>query len=128
MNLRLLANAVTQVTNPNISATWIPAAGSYTTAADGTRTPVTSTSTAQVQVQPISARDLMHMEALNIQGVMRSVHIYGNAQGVVRVDQKGGDQFQFPEIPGGVTRTWKVISVMETWPDWSRVIVVLQNA
>jgi hypothetical protein len=64
---------------------------------------------------------------MNIQGVMRSVHIFGNIQGVVRIDQQGGDILQFPELPGGAIRNWKVIQVMETWPTWSRVLVALQS-
>lgn len=126
MNLRQIANSVTQITNPNISVTWIQASGT-TTGADGTRTPTTTSSTILAQVQGLSASDLRHVDALNIQGVVRSVHMYGNVQGVVRADQKGGDILQFPEIPGGTIKNWRVIQVMETWPEWSRVLVVLQN-
>jgi len=54
------------------------------------------------------------------------VYMYGNVQGVVRADQQGGDILVFPEIPGGVNRNWRVISVAETWPTWAHVIVVLQ--
>lgn len=127
MNLRQLANSVTQTVNPNISATWVRSTGGYTTAADGKRTPTTSSSTVQIQAQGVSASDLRHVDALNIQGVMRSVHMYGNVQGVVRADSQGGDILQFPEIPGGAPLSWRVIQVMETWPEWSRVLVVLQK-
>lgn len=126
MNLRALANPVIQWTNPNISVTWIQSTG-YTTGGDGTRTTTTSSSTIQAQVQGLSANDLQHIDGLNIEGVKRSVHMYGNVQGVVRADSKGGDILQFPEIPGGTIMNWRVIQVMETWPDWSRVIVVLQS-
>lgn len=67
------------------------------------------------------------MDALNIEGVARSVHMVGNVQGVVRADQKGGDILQFPEMPGGTVRNWRVVSVMETWPTYSRVLAILQN-
>lgn len=126
MNLRQLANGVTQNINPNIPATWIQSTG-YTTAADGKRTPTTSSSTIQIQAQGLSASDMRHVDALNIEGVVRSVHMYGNVQGVVRADQKGGDILQFPEIPGGASRNWLIVQVMETWPEWSRVLVVLQK-
>lgn len=127
MNLRQLANTVTQVTNPNISATWRQSTG-YTTDAAGRRTPgYAADVTIQVQVQAVTGQALQHVDGLNIQGVLRSVHIYGNAQGVVRVTEEGGDLLLFPEIPGGTTRTWKVVTVMETWPDWSHVIVQLQE-
>lgn len=126
MNLRQIANSMIQITNPNISVTWINSGG-YTTGTDGTRTPTTTSTTILAQVQGLSASDLRHVDALNIQGVVRSVHMYGNVQGVVRADQKGGDILQFPEIPGGTVKNWRVIQVMETWPEWSRVLVVLQN-
>ena len=126
MNLRQLANGVTQNINPNISATWIQSTG-YTTAVDGKRTPITSSSTIQIQAQGLSASDMRHVDALNIEGVVRSVHMYGNVQGVVRADQKGGDILQFPEIPGGTVKNWLIVQVMETWPEWSRVLVVLQK-
>lgn len=127
MNLRQIANSVTQITNPNISATWVRSTGGYTTASDGTRTPTTSSPSIMIQAQGLSAGDLQHIDALNIQGVKRSVHMYGNVQGVVRADQQGGDILQFPEIPGGTIKDWRVVQIMETWPEWSRVVVVLQN-
>jgi len=127
MNLRKLANSVTQNVNPNQIVTWQPSSGSYTTAADGTRTPARGSSSVEVQIQPVSGSDLALVDSLNIQGVLRTVYIYGNAQGIVRVDTLGGDLFVFPEIPGGTDRTWKVNQVMETWPDWSKVVVTLQN-
>jgi hypothetical protein len=125
-DVRMIANQVSQVTNPNISVTWLKSTG-YTTSASGARTPTTTSQVISAQVQGLSSEDLKHTDGLNIQGVMRSVHIFGNVQGVVRIDQQGGDILQFPELPGGAIRNWKVIQVMETWPTWSRVLVALQS-
>lgn len=74
----------------------------------------------QAQVQPLSAGDLKHLEAQNIQGVQRSVYLYGDIQGVVRPAEKGGDLLVF----GG--QVWLVTAVFETWPDWCKVGVTLQ--
>ncbi|MCG2596563.1 hypothetical protein [Achromobacter insuavis] len=74
----------------------------------------------QAQVQPLSAGDLKHLEAQNIQGVQRSVYLYGDIQGVVRPAEKGGDLLVF----GG--QVWLVTVVFETWPDWCKVGVTLQ--
>lgn len=126
IDVRGMANTLIQQVNENISADWIRSTGGYTTDAAGHRTPAQSTTTIQAQVQGLSASDLQHIDGLNIQGVKRSVHMYGNVQGVVRSDQQGGDILRFPEIPGGAVRDWRVIAVMETWADWARVVVVLQ--
>jgi len=121
MNLRSIANQYIQVTNPNIQINWIQSNG-YTTDDAGRRTPQTLTLTVNAQVQALSATDLQHTDGLNITGVMRSVYLYGNAAGVVRVDSLGGDILVFPEIPGGCNRNWLVTQVVETWPEWCHVI------
>jgi hypothetical protein len=126
MNLRGLVNKYTQVTNPNIQINWIQSTG-YTTNAAGKRTPTSITLTVDAQVQALSATDLKHIDGLNITGVMRAVYIYGNAAGVVRADQIGGDILVFPEIPNGTNRNWLVTQVLETWDTWCKVIVTLQQ-
>ncbi len=125
INVRAMANTAIQAVNPNQLIPWIQSNGSTTDAAFH-RTPSTTTTTVQAQIQGLSASDMAHTDGLNIQGVKRSVHMYGNVQGVVRADQKGGDILRFPEVPGGAVKNWRVVSVMETWPTWARVIVVMQ--
>lgn len=126
MNLRLLANMVTQITNPNVSVNWLQSTG-YTTDSAGKRTPTYSTTAVEANVQAVDAKELAHMDAMNVQGVMRSVYLYGNLLGVDRVEVKGGDLLQFAEIPGGTDRNWLIVRVAETWPEWCHVIVTLQT-
>ena len=126
MNLRSLANKYTQITNKNQQINWIQSTG-YVTDSAGKRTPTTITLTVEAQIQALSASDLKQVDGLNITGVMRSVYLYGNAAGVVRVDQIGGDILVFPEIPGSTSRNWLVTQVVETWSDWCKVIVTLQQ-
>jgi hypothetical protein len=126
MNLRGLVNKYTQITNKNIQINWIQSTG-YTTNDAGKRVPTTITLTVQAQVQALSASDLKHVDGLNITGVMRSVYMYGNAAGVVRADQIGGDILVFPEVPCGNNRNWLITQVVETWSDWCHVIVTLQQ-
>jgi hypothetical protein len=125
MNIRGIANSVTQLTNPNILVTLLSSTG-YTPDASGKRTPTTVSAVLMAQVQGLSASDLQHIDGLNIEGVKRSVHLYGNIQGVVRADSKGGDILQFAEYPGGLSRAWRILQVMETWATWCRVVVVMQ--
>lgn len=126
MNLRAIANQYIQTTNPNIQINWIQSNG-YTTDNAGRRVPNQLILTVDAQVQALSATDLQHTDGLNITGVMRSVYLYGNAAGVVRVDSLGGDILVFPEIPGSYCKNWLVTKVVETWPDWCHVIVTLQD-
>ncbi len=125
-NLRAIANPITQVINANLTVPWIQNDG-WTIDGAGKRTPVTTTVTVQAQVQAMSAGDLKHADSQNIQGVMRSVYMYGDVQGIVRATQQGGDVLQFPMHPGGPVANWLVSSVIETWSDWCHVIVTLQS-
>ena len=126
MNLRGLVNKYTQITNPNIQINWIQSTG-YTTNSAGKRTPTNLTLTVKAQVQALDTTNLQHTDGLNITGVMRSVYMFGNAAGVVRADNIGGDILVFPEIPGGCNRNWLITKVVETWSDWCHVIVTLQQ-
>lgn len=118
-NVRALANKYIQVTNKNQQINWVQSNG-YITDDAGRRTPKTITLTVEAQVQALSATDLKHVDGLNITGVMRSVYMYGNAAGVVRVDQIGGDILVFLKPPavaivtGLSLKSWKhgLIGVM----------------
>jgi len=129
MNLRAAANAAIQVVNPNIAATFYASTGF--TIDPNTRKQVPSyaagVANTPIQVQAVDGPNLRHLEQLNVQGVFRSVHMFGNTQGVVRVNQEGGDLLYFPEVPAGTPRVWKVVKVVETWADWCHVIVCLQT-
>lgn len=125
MNLRSIANQYTQTVNKNIDVTWQRSTG-YTTSPSGHRVPTTTSTVVKGQVQAVSAETLRHIDGLNIEGLKRSVYLYGNAQGAVRPDAKGGDFLLFPQVPGAPVQTWKIVQVVETWSTWCHVIAVLQ--
>jgi len=127
MNLRALANKVTQQVNQNISITWRQSTG-FTTDQYYHRTPTFADVTVQAQVQALSGDDLRHVDGLNITGVMRKVYAYGDIEALVRSAQKGGDVLQFAPVAGQPVISWKVVQVTETWPDWCSVIVVMQTS
>jgi hypothetical protein len=126
MDVRAIVNPYTRMTNYNQEINWIQSTG-YVTNDAGKRTPTTITLTVQAQVQALSGSDLKHIDGLNIQGVMRSVYMFGYPAGVIRADQIGGDILIFPELPGGRPREWLITQVMENWETWSRVLVTLQQ-
>lgn len=111
---------------------WAVSTGT-TTGASGKRTPTYATPVEipRAQVQPVAGDALAHVNAMQMQGVHRTVYAYGDIEGIVRPELKGGDLLYFPIVPGGTVRTWLVAHVMESWvPDsagWCNVIATLQE-
>lgn len=125
MNLHGMVRGMISTVNPDQIITLKRSLG-YETDKAGKQIPKFETLQGLAQIQAMSSGDLRHAEFLNIQGIMRAVYLYGNWCGVVRADQKGGDLLEFGQTPDGKIQTWKVVSIVETWPDWSKVIVCLQ--
>ena len=126
MNLRGLANQYIQSVNPNTVIMWRKSTG-YTKNENFEQVPAYEDAQIEAQIQGVSSGDLRHTDAMNMQGVMRKVYMYGNPQGVATADAKGGDLLIFPQVPGGASQKWLITSVLETWPAWAAVIVVLQD-
>lgn len=127
MNLRSIANSVTQAINPNLLAI-IQFSTGYTTNADGTQVPAYTTVTGvSVQVQALTGKDLRQAEGagLNLNGTLRAIYMNGQADGVVRSQLKGGDLIILTGGPNA--GTWLVTQVAEPWTDWVHYIVTLQN-
>lgn len=123
MNLHGIANAAVAQVNPNLGGVWQRSAG-YTTNSAGQQVPAYAVPlNVTLQVQALSTSDLRHVDALNIQGIMRAVYIYGLADTVDRPNAKGGDLLVF----GG--QTWLITQLLEPWDadGWCKVVVTLQN-
>ena len=130
LNLHATVRGAIASVNPDQEITYRASTG-YDALPGGVQDPTYATDvTVGAQVQPLSREDLKHPVMANMQGVTRAVYMFGNAQGVVRPDAKGGDILLFPQDRGGTAQTWLVVAVIETWgPDttgWCKVGVVLQ--
>lgn len=126
MNLHALVRGAIQSVNPDITAQYLASTGS-TQGANFKPVPSYAPQVpVRVQAQPLKYSDLQHVEALNLAGIFRSVHMYGINQGITRPNQKGGDYLQFSQAPGMAPQWWLTVSVREQWPDWCRVLVCLQ--
>ena len=113
MNLHSIVAPCIAAVSPPIMGT-IRVSTGYTTASDGSRTPTYATGvTASIDVQPLSAKDLQQVAALNIQGVTRKAWFNGNIEGIDRQAGKGGDLITFAS--GSMAGTWLVAIVFETW-------------
>lgn len=126
MNLHGLVRGAIGAVNPDIKVRFLRSIGATSNSAARRVPQYSGMRTVNAQVQPLSSRELRHLQSQNIQGVMRSVYLYGDVEGVVRVNQRGGDLLQFPIVPGDEILDWRVVEVFETWPDWCRVAVCLQ--
>lgn len=76
------------------------------------------------QVQELTTTDLRQLDALNIQGSTRVMYISGEVDAIARVRQKGGD---LVTMIGGDGQVYLTTRVLEMWPDWCKVAVVLQD-
>ena len=121
MNLHQMAAGYIGMVNPFTRADLLRSTG-YTTNPDGTRTPTYDViHNGMVQVQALSTDDLKQIEGLNIQGAKKGVYLNGNWNGVVRANRQGGDILKFNG------QTWLAVTVLENWPDWTKLAVVLQE-
>ena len=121
MDLRGIANTVTDTVNPNISIT-VKASTGYTIGAGLKQVPsYAAPVTGFAQVQALTAADLRHLDGLNIQGATKSIILRGELNAIVRVNSQGGDIV----IIG--TQTWLTVAVLEQWPLWSRCAIQLQD-
>ncbi|HIE4429983.1 TPA: hypothetical protein ACXM9H_000954 [Burkholderia multivorans] len=130
MNLYSIVSGVIGTVNPFVPVTLQQSSGTYDTAPDGSRTPHYNASLQSVQVQALSAKEIQHLDGLNIQGVLRKAYLNGDWRGVYRATNQGGDLLQFAAAPGVPASlqgtTWKVVQVFETWPDWCALAIQLQ--
>lgn len=124
MNLRAIANTITQTVNDNTSGDVWRSDG-YTTADDGKRTPTFARvmEAAAMQVQALTSGELEHLDSLNIQGVNRAAYVNGELKGVDRVANAGGDVLAF----GG--QWWLVAVVLEPWTGagWTKAALAQLN-
>jgi hypothetical protein len=131
MNLHSIVRGAITSVNPDITAQYRASTGP-TSNADFSRTPSFAAAVpVRVQVQPLSRAGLRLVEKQNLQGVFRTVFLYGNPQGIVRVLAQGGDLLQFPPFRGQVSQTWKVVDVNGPWNvengGWTELVVCLQT-
>jgi len=121
MNLHQIVRGAIASVNPDQLGT-VRISSGYMTAQDGTRTSTYVDYPGQViQEQPLTAKEIEHLDSLNIQGVMRGFFLNGNIQGASRAIQSGGDLIV---VPSGI---YLVVHVFATWATgWCHVGGCLQ--
>lgn len=130
MNVHGIVRGAITTVNPDVVAQYLASLGP-TSNADFTRTPsYAAAQPVRIQVQPLGRGDLQLVEKMNLQGVFRTVFLYSNPQGIVRILAQGGDLLQFAPFQGQAVQTWKVVNVDGPWNvndgGWTKLIVCLQ--
>lgn len=126
INLRAIANGVTSAINPNIPATLHRSLG-YTTNDAGVQENQYEDTEVIIQSQSMTSKELQLVESLGLQGYSRAVHINGNIEGLRRYTEQGADMLTFQQFDDAIPMDWLVVQVMESWPNWCRVLLCRQN-
>lgn len=124
MNLRAISNQVIQIVAPD-EAIAIRRSTGFTLGAGHKQIPTYAAPEnvlGQVQSSDkLSRKDLEHTYGLNVNSVIRVLYVDGDLNAVNKPLIKGGDLIDWA---GNV---WLVISLLETWKQWTKVLLVLQN-
>lgn len=130
MDLRGVCNRTIQIVNPNIVVS-VQVSTGYTIGAGLRQVPSYANAIdGPAQLQAMTYSDLRKLDGLNIQGVTKSIYLYGSIAGVVRPNQEGGDLITLTQAGGAAPQdigTWLVIKVLENWPSWTKAAVQLQG-
>lgn len=121
MDLRGIANAVSNAVNPNMIVTVQSSTGS-TIGAGLKQVPTYAAGvTGPAQVQALDNSELRQIAGLNLQGVIRGIYLRGVLAGVIRPNSTGGDIITIG------SQVWLVVKVLETWPLWTKAVIVRQS-
>jgi hypothetical protein len=126
INLRALANQATQTINPNTAITIYVPNGYTIDPATLKQIPAYTQVSGFGNVQALDGDENKQADALNIQGTLRGVYLYGALAGVVRPNEQPSADLVFSH--GGASGRWNVFKVFETWQNWCKVGVVFQVA
>lgn len=128
MDLRGLANGVTSAVNPNVTVSVQRSTG-YAIGAGARQVPTYAAAVVgPANIQALDANDIKQLDGLNIQGTIRAIYLRGTLAGVIRPDGTGGDLVTIAApAPVQLRGVWLVAKVLESWPDWTKAAVVLQE-
>jgi len=115
----IVANAISAV-NPRICCTLQRSVG-YSIDEAGVQIPKYAVYHGEAQVQPLSSKEIQHLEQLNISGILKKAYLCGEISGLVRMEGRGGDLLTLAD-----GTKWLVVRVLEAWPDWTAVALQRQ--
>lgn len=123
INVRGMANALTQGVNPNISAV-LRVNDGYTVNDYGEQIPVYAEESIEIQPQSLESKELDHLDLINRQGEFIAVYAYGDINAIRRWLQKGASQLLFKPYGEAMDVTWNVDKVLESYSTWVRLLLM----
>ena len=130
MDLRGIANGISSTVNPNVIVSLQASTGSTIGAGLKQIPSYAAPVTGPAQIQALDGATLQHMDGLNIQGDLRTIILRGNLSAVIRANDKGGDIITIagplPPALAPLVGTWLVAKVLESWPLWTKAVIVRQ--
>ena len=123
MNLRAIANSITRGINPNNTQAVLMTNDGFEIIAGGKKVPKYIESTIEIQTQSIESDELDHLNLVSQQGQYNFVYANGLISAQRRNLDKGEDLLKFKAYGEDEVSTWKVTKVMESYPDWVKVLV-----
>ena len=128
MDLRTIANAVSETVNPNIIVSVRRSTG-FTIGTGAKQIPTYAAAViGPAQIQALDSVELKQLDGMNIQGVVKGIYLRGALAGVIRPNQQGGDLVDVAApAPVFFQGTWLIVKVLEQWPLWCKCAIVLQG-
>ncbi|MEY0321018.1 hypothetical protein [Providencia stuartii] len=126
IKVRSLANTAIQSVNKDLPATLLANVG-YEIVPGGKQTPKFISYPINVQMQSISTQELEHLGVINQQGEFSYCYAKGQIEAIRRAKQTGADKISFVAYGESEASEWLVIKVIESYPEWVKVLLCRQQ-
>lgn len=123
MNLNAIANSITRAVNPNTVDAILMTNIGYSIIAGGKQSAIHSDSKVEIQCQSIESDQLEHLNLMSQQGQYNFVYFDGLISAQRRSLDRGEDYLIFKPYGEADYSVWKVTKVLESYPDWTKVLV-----
>ena len=122
MNLRAIANGMTSSVNPNMAAV-LKVSDGYDVDDYGTQVPKYTEQQIMIQTQSMSTADLERLNYVSQQGQFLYAYANGAISALRRSQGKGSEMMVFKPYGEDVDAEWLVKQVVESYPDWVKVVL-----
>ena len=122
MNLSAIANGMTSSVNPNMQAILKVNEG-YEVDDYGDQIPKFIEHTITIQTQSMSTADLERLNYISQQGQFLYAYANGSISALRRSQGKGSEMMVFKPYGEDVDAEWLVKQVVESYPDWVKVVL-----